>query len=384
MLSVFVLVNAVLIAATCAGAGFLVVAAVMVRRFAAESAPVQQRGAAVTVLKPLCGDEPNLYENLRSFCTQRYPKFQVVFGVGCADDPAIAVVERLKAEMPEVDIALVVGNHVHGANLKISNVINMMRLARHDILVLCDSDMRARPDYLEAVAGALQEPGVGLVTCLYTGRPVPGVWSQLGAMFITHSFLPQVLVGRLVGARQGCFGATMALTRQTLERLGGFESLVDKLADDYALGAAVRALGLRVALSSHVIETQVNEPDFLTLWRHELRWGRTLRSIEPAGYAASIITQPLLPATLLLVLSGGALYGAVIFVAVMAIRIGYNLMVDATLKVLPSPLWLLPARDYLSVAVLLASFCGSGVTWRTQSFHVNSDGLLTLDGDIRP
>ena len=378
------LLTALLVAATFAGVGFLATAALMVRRFAAEVPRVPERRPGVTVLKPLYGDEPNLYENLRTFCVQDYPDYQVVFGVARADDPAVAAVERLRAELPAADIALVVEGRVHGANLKISNIINMMTAARHDILVLCDSDMHARPDYLEAVVGALLAPGVGLVTCLYTGRPVPGVWSRLGAMFISHGFLPQVLVGRLVGAKPGCFGATMALTRETLEKLGGFEAIVGKLADDYALGAAVRALGLEVALSPHVIETQVVEPDFLTLWRHELRWGRTLRSIEPAGYGASIITQPLLPATLLLAVSGGAPFAVAIFAAVILFRIGYNRLVDTTLGLRPAPFWLFPARDFLSVAVLLASFCGSGVTWRAQTFRVDSDGQLTLDGDIRP
>ena len=384
MPSIADLLTALLIAATVAGLGFLAVAALMVRRVVAEVPRRPERRPGVTVLKPLCGVEPNLYENLRTFCVQDYPEVQVVFGVGRADDPAVAVVERLRAELPGAGIALVVGERVHGANLKISNVINMMSAARHDILVLCDSDMHARPDYLEAVVGALLAPGVGLVTCLYTGRPVPGVWSRLGAMFISHGFLPQVLVGRLVGAKPGCFGATMALTRQTLDRLGGFEALADKLADDYALGAAVRGLGLEVALSPHIIETQVYEPDFLTLWRHELRWGRTLRSIEPVGYGASIITQPLLPSALLLLLSGGAPLAVAIFAGVLAFRIGYNWLVDATLGLRPSPLWLFPARDFLSVAVLLASFCGTGVTWRAQTFRVDSDGQLTLDGDIRP
>ena len=146
----------------------------------------------------------------------------------------------------------------------------------------------------------------------------------------------------------------------------------------------LKAVGLEVALSPHNIETQVVEPDFLTLWRHELRWGRTLRSIEPAGYGASIITQPLLPATLLLAVSGGAPFAVAIFAAVILFRIGYNRLVDATLGLRLAPLWLFPARDFLSVAVLLASFCGSGVTWRAQTFRVDSDGQLTLDGDIRP
>ena len=380
----FTALTALLIAATVAGVFFLVTAALMVRRFAAKSPRQPEHLPGVTVLKPLYGDEPNLYENLRSFCIQDYPGVQVVFGVARADDPAVAAVERLRAELPEADIALVVEPRVNGTNLKISNVINMMAAARHDVLVLNDSDMIGRPDYLRAVVGALQEPGVGLVTCLYAGRAVPGLWSRLGSMWINHSFMPQVLVGKLVGGPQGCFGATMALTRETLGRIGGFEAIVGRLADDYALGEAVRGLGLKVAMPPHLIETQVNEPDFITLWRHELRWGRTVKGIEPVGYGASIITIPLLPATLLLLVSGFAPWAVAFFAAVLAVRMGYNAVIDRTLGLPPAPAWLIPLRDALSVAVLLASFCGTGVTWRTQTFRVDSDGHLTLDGDIRP
>jgi ceramide glucosyltransferase len=365
------------------GALYLVVAAWAVRRFVALPQPHPVRRPAVTVLKPLHGDEPNLYENLRSFCVQGYPGIQVVFGVRNATDPAVTVVERLQADLPEVDIELVVDGRIYGTNFKISNLINMMARAKHDLLVVADSDMRAGPDYLDGVIGPLLDPGIGLVTCLYRGRPVGGTWSQLGAMFINHGFLGQVLVGRLVGADDGCFGATMALGRQTLEQVGGFEAFRDRLADDYALGAAVRALGLRVALSPHIIDTQVCEPDLSTLFRHELRWARTLRSIEPLGYGASIVTHPLPAALLLLLVSGAAPYAVAIFVAILACRMVYNTVTDSALAVPSSASWLMPVRDLVSVAVLIASFCGTSVTWREQKFRVAADGQLTLDGDLR-
>lgn len=373
-----------LVLAGLAGVGYLVAAAVAVRRFAALKPAVPAHRPPVTVLKPLCGDEPNLYDNLRSFCDQAYPGFQVVFGVRNGADPAVAVVERLRADLPDVDIDLVVDGRVYGTNLKISNVINMMAKARHDLLVLADSDMRVDPGYLDAIVEPLLDPAVGLVTCLYRGVPVGGVWSELGAMFINHGFLGQVLVGQLVGSNEGCFGATMALRRETLDQVGGFEAFRDMLADDYALGAAVRGLGLRVALSPHVIATQVCEPDLPTLVRHELRWARTLRSIEPVGYGASIITHPLLPALLALVVTGFAPFAVAIFAAVLACRMVYNTVTDAALGVTPSAPWLTLARDLISVGVLIASFCGTTVTWREQKFRVASDGQLTLDGDIRP
>ncbi len=371
--------------AGCCGVGvlYLAVAAWAVRRFVALPRPQPAGRPPVTVLKPLHGDEPNLYDNLRSFCVQDYPGIQVVFGVGRAADPAVLAVKQLQTDLPGIDIELVVDGRIHGTNFKIGNLINMMAKAKHDLLVIADSDMRAGPDYLDGVIGPLLEPGVGLVTCLYRGRPVGGVWSRVGAMFINHGFLAQVLVGRLVGADSGCFGATMALRRQTLEQVGGFEAFRDRLADDYALGAAVRDLGLRVVLSPHIVDTQVCEPDIHALLRHELRWARTLRSIEPLGYGASVVTLPLPLALLLVVASGAAPYALAIFAAVLACRMVYNTVTDSALAVTPSAAWLVLVRDLVSVSVLIASFCGTSVTWREQTFRVASDGQLTLDGDLR-
>jgi len=384
MMTVFDLLSGALVGCCLIGAFYLAVAAWVVRRFVALPQPRPLHRPPVTVLKPLHGDEPNLYENLRSFCVQSYPGIQVVFGVRNGTDPAAAVVERLRVDLPEVDIELVVDARVYGNNFKISNLINMVARAKHDLLVVADSDMRAGPDYLDGVIGPLLDPGVGLVTCLYRGRPVGGLWSQLGAMFINHGFLAQVLVGRLVGAGDGCFGATMELRRQTLEQVGGFEAFRDRLADDYALGAAVRGLGQRVVLSPHIVDTQVCEPDFATLFRHELRWARTLRSIEPLGYGASIVTHPLPTALLLLAASGPTPCTVAIFAAVLACRMVYNTVTDSALAVPPSASWLMPLRDLVSVAVLIASFCGTSVTWREQKFRVAADGQLTLDGDLRP
>jgi ceramide glucosyltransferase len=378
----------VLVLACVAGLGYLLVAALAVLRFVAHPLPTPEQRPPVTLLKPLHGDEPNLYDTLRSFCDQAYPTFQLVFGVGRADDPAAAVVERLRADLPGHDIALVIDGRLWGANYKIGNLINMMPAAKHDLLVIADSDMRVTPDYLDAVVAPLvasrAEHRAGLVTCLYRGRPLRGLWSELGSQFINHGFLGQVLVGRWLGVDQGCFGATMALSRQTLERVGGLPAFMDQLADDYALGAAVRGLGLPVVLSPLLVETQVHEPSATALTDHELRWARTLGSIAPVGYGASIITQPLLPALLLLAVTGFAPFALAIFVAVLAARMVYNRVIDAAIKVRSLPPWQIPLRDLLSVAVLITSFCGSAVTWREHKFRVESDGQLTRDGDVHP
>lgn len=382
MPSVMVFLAWALMAAACVGSAYLLLAAWAACRFAAAPlpAPVEPR-TPVTVLKPLYGDEPQLYENLRSFCMQSYPAVQVVFGVAKPDDPAAAVVRRLMADMPGVDLTLVVDDRIHGANLKVSNLINMMVAARHDLLVIADSDMHVDPDYLDQVTAPFADDRVGLVTCLYIGRPVTTIWARLGAMFINHGFLPSVLVGRMIGAREGCFGATMALSRQTLERLGGLAAIKDRLADDYALGEAVRTLGRRVAVARCLVDTVVSEPTFTSLFQRELRWLRTMRLIAPADMVASALTHPVPLALLGLLLSGIRPEGWLVLGLALACRLIMVKVIDSVLGLGATPLWLVPVRDLLSFGLLIGGFCGTTVAWRGRQFRVTASGDLILDRD---
>ncbi|WP_025602779.1 bacteriohopanetetrol glucosamine biosynthesis glycosyltransferase HpnI [Burkholderia sp. WSM2230] len=245
---------------------------------------------SVTVLKPLCGTEPRLYENLTSFCEQRHAQFQLVLGVSSPDDPAIAVVHRLQAAYPALDIELVVDTHVHGANRKVSNLINMAKRARHDVIVIADSDIAVEADYLHSIAAPLADPRIGVLTCLYVARGVGGFWSRVGALFINEWFAPSVRVAHMAGSRRFGFGATLALRRATLERIGGFEALRNCLADDYWLAEHVRAQGLRTVLSRVMVATDVIEPTLAALWQRETRWLRTIRSVNPLGFAFLFIT----------------------------------------------------------------------------------------------
>ncbi|CAB3710198.1 bacteriohopanetetrol glucosamine biosynthesis glycosyltransferase HpnI [Paraburkholderia rhynchosiae] len=248
--------------------------------------------AGVTVLKPLCGAEPRLYENLRTFCEQRHGHFQLVLGVSSPDDPAIAVARRLQAAYPALDIELAVDTRVHGSNLKVSNLINMAERARHDVIVIADSDIAVEADYLDSVAAPLADPRVGVVTCLYVAQGVGGLWPRVGALFINEWFAPSVRVAHVAGSRRFGFGATLALRRATLQRIGGFEALRNCLADDYWLAEHVRALGLRTVLSRVMVATDVIEPTFAALWQRETRWLRTIRSVNPLGFAFLFITFP--------------------------------------------------------------------------------------------
>jgi ceramide glucosyltransferase len=305
----------------------------------------------------------------------------VVFGVREADDPAVAVVRRLMAEMPDKDLVLVVDATRLARNLKVANLMNMLPRARHDILVLADSDMRVGPDFLATVSASLADPNVGLVTCLYRGVSAGGLWSRLACLYVNHGFLPQAALAEAIGAGAGCFGAAIALRRQTLEAIGGFAAIADALADDYALGAAVRAGGGRLVVSPTLVDNFIAEPSLGAIFRHELRWARTIRLIAPMGFLGSVVTQPVV--LTLVAMATGTLPAAAAAMVVLAglCRVGAVRAVDRLLGLPPSPLHLLPLRDLLSFAVFVASFFARRVAWRDRTFRIGANGELMVDGD---
>lgn len=331
--------------------------------------------APATVLKPLHGAEPRLYENLRSFCQLSHPNYQLVFGVRDPDDPAIAVVERLRAEFPQRSITLAVDPRIHGANFKVSNLMNMLPHAQHDLLVLADADICVRPDYLARVIAPLADPGVGIVTCLYYGVPGPSFWSRLGRLFIDDWFAPSVKLSHAFGSTRFAFGSTIALRRDALETIGGLAALRDTLADDFWLGELTRRAGLRTVLSDVVVGTDVSESTLKDLWSHELRWLRTIRSIAPAGFAMTFVcfTSPLLllglclapgPFTAGLALLGG---GARVLLHFLQRRISDQAF--AWHEVL-----LIPLRDALLLMEWAIALAGWQVRWRGQVLHARGDG----------
>jgi ceramide glucosyltransferase len=351
-----------------------VVGWLLVRRFLRRKAEAAY--PSVSVLKPLHGDEPLLEAALASLCAQDYPAFQVVFGLQDRGDPALAVVERLRARFPTVDMAVVIDPTPHGTNRKVANLINMLPLARYDILIIADSDVHAAPDYLARLAAAVQAPGLGLVTTLYTGLPASGTLvRRLGAAWINNTFLPGALLARAMG-RQDCLGATMALSRATLERIGGFPALSDQLADDAMLGRRVRAEGLEVALAGTIPATTIPETRLLDLFRHELRWARTVKSLEPTGFALSVLQYPLFWAALGVVLAGFAPGAWGLFALAWFARglVAHGLDRDLQVE-FPLTIWCLPLRDLLSVAVMLASYGSDQVTWRGHMHHVSGPAL---------
>ncbi len=364
-----------------------VVGAALVRRFGRRTPRVAWPATAalppVTVLKPLHGDEPLLEQALASFCDQDYPAVQIVFGVQSRTDPAIALVERLRRRFPGLDIDLVVDATPHGANRKVANLINMLPRARHAVLVLSDSDIHAERDYLRRVVEALERPGIGLVTTLYGGRAASNTLSRrLGAGQVNHSFMPGVLMSRLLG-RQDCLGATMAIRRDLLERIGGLPALSAHIADDSALGRLVRRHGQLIAIADTLTVTTVGETGLRDLFSHELRWGRTVCSVEPVGYVASAIQLPLFWATLPVLLLPFSLWSWGALLLVWLVRAATASVIDRTLgggATLPVA-WLLP-RDWLSAAVMLGSLTGRRVAWRGQTMRLPVRRLHPLHSGV--
>ncbi|MGE5268072.1 MAG: glycosyltransferase, partial [Thiohalocapsa sp.] len=247
--------------------------------------------------------------------------------------------------------------------------------------VIADSDMRVGPDYLAAVTASLADPSVGIVTCPYKGVAAdPGAWSVLAALHINFGFLPGALLGDMLDVGGGCFGATIALRREVLQRIGGFAPLRDELADDHRMGSAVRRLGLAAVLAPYIVANRVWEPSFWSLWRHELRWARTSRAMAPVGFAGSVITHTVMLTALAAALVGSGPAWACVGLS-LAVRLAAAVAVARWLQLPRGALWLLPLRDALSFAVFLGSFCGRSVSWRNQLFRVEPNGRMRVEGD---
>jgi len=335
----------------------------------------------VTVLKPLCGAEPGLYENLRSFCQQDYPEFQIVFGVCDPDDPALRVVDRLVAEFPRLPIEVVIDPRQHGGNRKVSSLINMLGRARHDVLLMADSDAFAGPDYLATVTAPLLDRKVGLVTCLYHGEPTGRIWSRLGAMYVNEWYMPSVLLARLFGHQGYVSGQTLCMRRETLQRIGGLRAIADHLADDYRVGELIRGLGLRIVVSPYVLRAEHHEPTLDLLVQHEVRWMRTLRILRPRSFSLIFFgfSLPLAVLGLLLCAVEGSpcrlawMLFELTVVARVALHFAHRLRGERPLL---ADFWLLPARDLLLCWVWWRTFFTSRITWRGSEFDVDAHGII--------
>lgn len=348
---------------------------VCVRQFTARAASAGAALRPVTVLKPLYGDEPLLEQALESFFTQDYPVLQLVFGVPRADDPAAAVVRELCRRHPRVDATLVIDATLHGVNRKIGNLMNMLPRAKHDLLVISDSDMHAAPDYLRHVAQAFR-PGIGLVTTIYTGRPSGrGITGALGAAYVNQIFATGAVMARSLG-RQDCLGATMALDRATLASVGGLQALAPYIADDGILGRRVLATGQGIAVAATVPATTIGDNGFGALFSHELRWARTIRAMAPRAFLASSVQFPVFWALLAQALAMRHSWPLALVAIAFLARAACGRAVERRLGAVTTPLWLVPLRDLMSIAVMAAAVAGEKVAWRGQVMSTASDRAL--------
>ncbi len=334
----------------------------------------------ISILKPVKGVDAGSFDNFASFCRQQYPTaYQIVFACADAADPVIPVIGRLMAEFPAMDMELVVDATLHGPNHKVSNLINAFPRARHDLIIVCDSDIRVSPDFLREVAAPFADRQVGLVTSLYRSPGVRGAATALEAMGFTVEMVPNVMVAMKLEGLSFALGASMAVRREALGAIGGFPALVEYLADDYQLGNKVHRAGWRLELSDCFVESVMHREDLATVLSRQLRWSRTMRVSRPGGYLGSGITQPFPLACLALAASGfsGTGWWAVLLLylvrAAVALVFSRSYVKDG---IIPRWLWLLPLRDALAFATWALSFAGNRVRWRGNLFRLLPGGRI--------
>jgi ceramide glucosyltransferase len=350
------------------------------REYLGQPAPPPRLPAEpVSVLKPLSGAEERLEENLRSFLVQQYPAFEILFAVRRADDPAVAVVEKLRAEFPAVPLRLILTGEPPYPNAKVYSLDRMKSEARYDLLVMSDSDIHVTPGMLAQVAAEFADPRVGLSTCPYRAVPGKGVWSTLEALGMNTQFLGGILAARMLDGMKFALGPTIAARKSVLDEMGGFDRLKDYLAEDFVMGKFADELGYRVLLSSYVIEHHIGSQGMAANLTHRLRWCRSTRRSRPAGYVGELFTMPLATALLSLLWAP-----AVWPVAALSILLRAASAWACAGWVLRDPLtarlwWLLPVQDILAFAMWIAGFFGNHIVWRGRRYFLHSDGRFELE-----
>ncbi len=371
-------------AGTACGIGYYLLCLWGARSFRrAAAAPLPAFTPPVSILKPLRGTDPDIYESFRSHCLQDYPAYELIFGVSDPNDEAVPLVERLQREFPQRSIQLVVCPEVLGTNRKVSNLIQMLQVAKHDFLIVNDSDIKVPGDYLRRVIAPMESPDVGLVTCMYRGFAGNSLGSKLEAIGITTEFHAGVLAARqLEGEIRFALGSTLAFSRVALKAIGGLPALVDYLADDYELGKRIADKGFRVLLSPVVVDTHLPDYSFAEFFQHQLRWARSTRHSRRWGYFGVVLTFALPWALVAVAGSRGAAWSWALLGSALALRFAVALEVGLHVlaeRELLRDLWLLPLRDLIALAIWVGSYTGHTVAWRGDRF-VLRDGKLIPAG----
>jgi len=336
--------------------------------------------APISVLRPLSGMDDGLEENLRSLFTQQYGAFELLFAVHHEGDPAAAVVEKLRLEFPSVSTQLLVSGDPPYPNAKVFSLDRMLQAARHELLVMTDSDVRVSPHLLETLAREFQDAGVALITCPYRGIAGPSVWNRLEAIFMNTEFLGGILVARMLNGMDFALGPTLGVRKSALAQIGGFEFLKDYLAEDFVMGNRIAASGARVLLSSEVIEHRIGSQRFAANLRHRMRWLRSTRRSRPLGYIGQVFTNPLPLALLVWAAVPGWWAAVVITVAVRAASAWAQAWWVLRDPRVSRYWWVIPLQDVWSFLLWCAGFFGNTVVWRGRTYYVARDGRFEFRG----
>ena len=334
----------------------------------------------VSILKPLKGVDPEIWQSFCTHAEQNYPDFELIFGVSHPSDPACEVVRQLQKKYPNRTIKLIVCDRILGTNIKVSNLAQMLPEAIHEILLIDDSDIRVPPDYLKQVIPLLADPQVGLVTCLYRAEPAKTLGSRLEALSIATDFVPGVLTARFLekGLRFG-LGSTLAFRRADLAAIGGFEAILDYLADDYELGRRIAGIGKRIELSATTVTTFLPAYTLREFWQHQLRWSRTIRGARPGGYLGLLFTFGLPWSLSMLIVARGSAWAWILFALTYATRLAVGLTTAVQVlhdrQTLRNIFWL-PLRDLIAPFVWAAGLIGNRIHWRGDDFYLK-DGRLS-------
>ena len=347
-------------------------------RYRAVRPPALRDTPPISLLKPLAGVDDGLERNLRTFFEQDYANFEILFAVRSAADPAIPVAERLRARFPSVPSRLIVTGEPPYPNAKVYSLDRMLAAARHDLIVMSDSDIRVTPHMLSTIAAEFQDPRLGLATCPYRAVPGNSFWNTLEAIGLNTEFIGGVLVARMLDGMKFALGPTIAARRSTLEKIGGFDAVKDFLAEDFVMGKLAAEHGHGVILSSYVIDHCIGSQALGANLRHRLRWNRSTRRSRPAGYIGQLFTNPL-PLALLLWMIQPAWWSLAAATAILRAAAGWATAGHVLHDRLTARLfWLVPLQDLLSFVMWLAGFFGNTILWRGRHYYLRADGRFEL------
>jgi len=336
---------------------------------------------AVSLLKPVRGLDPNAYENFASFCRQDYPEFEILFAVNDPEDPIVPIVRKLIADFPERSVRLIVVEERLGPNIKVSNLCRLVREARHDLLIVTDSDVRVEPNYLRSVAAMFRDPGVGGVTALYRGQDNLQFIAAMDCVGSAAAFCGAALVARELEGLNFMLGSTMATTKQRLAEIGGFEALVDLHSDDYELGHRIAGHGHHIELLPEPVWMAFPSLTLGAYLRHELRWAIGIRNIRPGGHFGMLFTHGLPWAIAAACVAPSVSVAAIYIGGYFALRFAMAWVVGVwglRDSVLRRRFWLLPVRDFFSFFVWLASFAMNRIEWRGSSFTLEKGRMIPV------